>query len=599
MLPQRGVHVGEDDTLSLEVLTVLVVHHLAVVDDDALGDEVVGTGDLDVVDGSDVGLANRDHRREAHRVGDVGSNRRPRHGRVAVPVGALAQPLDSAWITATQSFDVATEPESIADHRSVLVDGMGGLEAMRPRRAETTGAGQLIELIEERLARAGDRHDVAVVVGTDIAVDVHVSTEERQTLSLGQTVHPVGNPLGASMTHQAVGLEEPDQVLAVEREPPLVAAGRVQPEEGVHDPDDLGLELSFGVGNGELDPVGRMVDVVAVEPVTEPEPEQPHEVDGRARGESIDGVTEEQQVVRLAGIGQVAGHRDEVAFDQLADGLPATFISSPLAARLAGVDQAQDRMVVGGVDGPGEAPTHGDLVGLAHIGLSCGPNRMDLELAGLFVQGVNVVAGFDRLDGHEPSIGGVDPNVAAEAFVLGRDAGEVLALGLGDAQLLVGVLDGVGDVVPLVGLILGRLDVVEDVVEVDLGHVAAPVGHGAPLETLERLEPDVAHPVGLALHPGHLLDDVLVQAALRLEDVVLGVAPPELVLAEIELIGNGHHALRGTWAGGGPDRGGSGITPTWIVTTLWPRSDRGSRPAPVRSTALAGPRFRTGSVGGT
>ena len=37
-------------------------------------------------------------------------------------------------------------------------------------------------------------------------------------------------------------------------------------------------------------------------------------------------------------------------------------------------------------------------------------------------------------------------------LVLGGDAGEVLALGLGDAELLVGLLDGVGELFPLVDL---------------------------------------------------------------------------------------------------------------------------------------------------
>ena len=76
-------------------------------------------------------------------------------------------------------------------------------------------------------------------------------------------------------------------------------------------------------------------------------------------------------------------------------------------------------------------------------------------------------------------------------LVLGGDAGEVLALGLGDAELLVGVLHRVGQLVPGVDLMVGRLDVVVDVVEEDLRHVAAPVGHGAPLEVLEGLEPVV------------------------------------------------------------------------------------------------------------
>jgi hypothetical protein len=61
-------------------------------------------------------------------------------------------------------------------------------------------------------------------------------------------------------------------------------------------------------------------------------------------------------------------------------------------------------------------------------------------------------------------------------LVLRGDAGEVLALGLGDAELLVGVLDRLGQLVPVVDLLLGGLDVVVDVVEVDLRHVAAPVG---------------------------------------------------------------------------------------------------------------------------
>ncbi len=45
---------------------------------------------------------------------------------------------------------------------------------------------------------------------------------------------------------------------------------------------------------------------------------------------------------------------------------------------------------------------------------------------------------------------------------------QVLALGLRDAELLVGLLDGIGNHVPVLGLTLGGLDVVVDVVEVDL-----------------------------------------------------------------------------------------------------------------------------------
>ena len=56
-------------------------------------------------------------------------------------------------------------------------------------------------------------------------------------------------------------------------------------------------------------------------------------------------------------------------------------------------------------------------------------------------------------------------------LVLRGHAGEVLPLGLGDAELLVGVLHRLGQLIPRVDLLVGRLDVVEDVVEVEVGHL--------------------------------------------------------------------------------------------------------------------------------
>ena len=131
------------------------------------------------------------------------------------------------------------------------------------------------------------------------------------------------------------------------------------------------------------------------------------------------------------------------------------------------------------------------------------------------------------------------------ALVLGGHAGEVLALGLGDAQLLVGRLDGLGQRVPVLHLTFGRLHVVVDVVEVEVGHVhREPRRHGPGHEALQGLQPEVAHPVGLALHGRHLADDLFGEALLGLEDVVLDVAPAELVPAEIEIrCRHRHHHL--------------------------------------------------------
>ena len=89
------------------------------------------------------------------------------------------------------------------------------------------------------------------------------------------------------------------------------------------------------------------------------------------------------------------------------------------------------------------------------------------------------------------------------------------------------------------------------------------LGMGAS-RTPERLGPEVLHPVGFALHPGHLVDEVLVDALLGLEDVVLLVAPAELVLAEVEADVGGCH--------GGSHSVEVGISPMAIVTTPHVRS---------------------------
>ena len=119
-------------------------------------------------------------------------------------------------------------------------------------------------------------------------------------------------------------------------------------------------------------------------------------------------------------------------------------------------------------------------------------------------------------------------------LVLGADAGEVLLLRLRDAELVPGVEDLGRQVLPLVDLLLGRLDVVVDVLEVDLGDVAAPGRQRSRVEVVERLVPERAHPVGLVLVLGDRLDDLVREAAAGLEEVVLRlvrVREPVLVLA--------------------------------------------------------------------
>ena len=94
-------------------------------------------------------------------------------------------------------------------------------------------------------------------------------------------------------------------------------------------------------------------------------------------------------------------------------------------------------------------------------------------------------------------------------------AGEVLALRLRDAELLEGVLLLVRDVVPgVVAPCLGRR-VEDEGGEVEIGQVHAPGGDGLALEDLKGLDALLAHPVGLALDLGELLDHLARDALLR------------------------------------------------------------------------------------
>jgi hypothetical protein len=115
-------------------------------------------------------------------------------------------------------------------------------------------------------------------------------------------------------------------------------------------------------------------------------------------------------------------------------------------------------------------------------------------------------------------------------LVLGADAGQVLLLRLGDAETIPRLLDVRRQVLPALCLLLGGLQVVEDVLEVDPREISSPGGHRPGAEVLERLEAELPHPLGLALVGRDLLDDGGRQAACRLEDVVLRIVEAVLLL---------------------------------------------------------------------
>ncbi len=87
----------------------------------------------------------------------------------------------------------------------------------------------------------------------------------------------------------------------------------------------------------------------------------------------------------------------------------------------------------------------------------------------------------------------------------------------GNAEAVEGLFDFFGDFVPGAALLVGGAQVVEDVLEVE-ADVAAPVRHGLGVEDFERLEAELAHPVGLVLDVGNLMDDFGIQTLVGLED---------------------------------------------------------------------------------
>jgi hypothetical protein len=137
--------------------------------------------------------------------------------------------------------------------------------------------------------------------------------------------------------------------------------------------------------------------------------------------------------------------------------------------------------------------------------------------------------------------------------VLGADAGEELPLRLGDAETLERLLDLLRDVVPRLLFPLGRLAVVDDLVEVDPVEALGPRRHRPLDEVVVRAQPELAHPVGLALERADLLDRGARQAALRLGQVDDVVVEGELftpVGNDLASCGHASPRRRANWGSG-------------------------------------------------
>ena len=131
--------------------------------------------------------------------------------------------------------------------------------------------------------------------------------------------------------------------------------------------------------------------------------------------------------------------------------------------------------------------------------------------------------------------------------VLRTDAGEELALRLGDPELLEGRLDLLRDVVPRLLFALGRLAVVDDLVEVDLVEAVRPRGNGPLEEMLIGAETVLEHPVRLVLDRADLFDGGPSETTLRLAQIGDVVVEGELVALVGDDLAGGGHEISGRW----------------------------------------------------
>src|SRR5699024_465785 len=114
----------------------------------------------------------------------------------------------------------------------------------------------------------------------------------------------------------------------------------------------------------------------------------------------------------------------------------------------------------------------------------------------------------------------------------GHTGDKPLLLRFGDAELVVGVLDVLGQVLPGGRLLLRRAHEVLDVVEVDVVELGTPAGERLTTEELVALQAQVEHPLRLILLRGDVAYDFLGESALCGCARDVGVGPAEVVPAQ-------------------------------------------------------------------
>ena len=102
-------------------------------------------------------------------------------------------------------------------------------------------------------------------------------------------------------------------------------------------------------------------------------------------------------------------------------------------------------------------------------------------------------------------------------FKLSLHTGKVLSFGFGNAELFESVFDLLRNVVPAFTLLVGRFQVIENILKVQVD-IAAPLGHRLAVENLQRFQTELPHPIGLVLDVRNLVHDFRIDSLPSLED---------------------------------------------------------------------------------
>ena len=106
-------------------------------------------------------------------------------------------------------------------------------------------------------------------------------------------------------------------------------------------------------------------------------------------------------------------------------------------------------------------------------------------------------------------------------FILRAESRQKFTLRFRHAEFIEGALDIVGNIFPGFLAFLHRLDVVENILQIQRRKIGSPSWHGPLEKMIERLQAEVEHPLRLAFHARDIFHNLTAQTSFRFKRVVI------------------------------------------------------------------------------